>query len=131
MFLIFNPVRAEAADGFETYVRDVLGPAVASHEPEMLDKVELWRASEPEPGDAGIIVYAFLARGVSSWEELELEPAFRSHYGEEEAEKALEQFGKFFADHRAWVESWSSREVDEGEGSQYGWRLERRSMRTT
>ncbi len=129
MFVILNPVRADAAEDFETYVREVLSPAVASHQPEMLGKVELWRASEPEPGDAGIIVYAFLARGVTSWEELELAPAFRSHYGEQQAETELGRFGRFFVDHRAWIGSWSSRELDEDETSQYGWRMEQRSMK--
>ena len=126
--LILNPVRSELAEEFERYVRDVLAPAVAAHQTGMLSKVRLWRAAEPEPGTTGIIIYAFVAQGVSSWEDMDLRPPFTAHYGEAEAGRLLEQFNSFFVDHRTWVESWNAHEVGEEDGPQYGWQMEDRPM---
>jgi hypothetical protein len=123
-FLILNPVRTERAEDFERYVREVIGPAVGAQQPAMLSKVRLWRASEPEPGATGILIYAFVVEGASSWEDLNLAPLFSAHYGDDEAGRLLKQFDEFFVDHGTWVESWSAHEVGEENGPQYGWQME-------
>src|SRR5680860_1562981 len=53
-FLILNPVHTDRADDFEVFVREVMGPAVQAQQPELRDKVRLWKASEPEPGSGAI-----------------------------------------------------------------------------
>jgi len=133
-FLILNPVLTDRVVDFEAFTRDVLAPAVQAHSPETSDKVQLWKASEPEPGADGITIYAFVADGVSSWDDLDLLPAFTAHYGEEEAKRHLETFGGFFADHRAWAASWAAAfgpEAEDEEGRQYGWQMQHLPMYPT
>ena len=128
VFLILNPVRTELAGQFEAFVSDILGPAVAAHQPELRDKVRLWRATEPEPGAQSITIYAFVAQGVSSWADLDLLPAFTEHFGADEAERHLERFNDLFVDPRTWMTAWTRAWAEEGSGDdvarQYGWQME-------
>ena len=128
VFLILNPVRTELADQFEAFVSGVLRPAVAAHHPELNDKVRLWRATEPEPGAQAITVYAFVAQGVSSWEDLDLLPAFTAQFGAEGAERHLARFNDLFVDHQAWMtawtRAWSDDESDDDGARQYGWQMQ-------
>ena len=126
VFLILNPVRTELTDQFEAFVKDILRPAVAAHQPELSDKVRLWRATEPEPGAQTVTIYAFVAEGVSSWEDLDLLPSFTEHFGAEEAERHLARFNDLFVDHQTWSEAWTRAWTEEGSGAdgrQFGWQM--------
>lgn len=130
-FLILNPVHTDRAGEFEVFVRDVLGPAVQAQQPELRDKVRLWKASEPEPGSGAITIFAFVAEGVSSWDDLDLLPTFTAHYGAEEAKRLLDTFGDFFADNQVWAAAWTaamSPGAGEEEGRQYGWQMQQLSI---
>lgn len=128
VFLILNPVRTELADQFEAFVNDILGPAVAAHQPELSGRVRLWRATEPEPGAQAITIYAFVAQGVSSWEDLDLLPAFTEHFGADGAQRHLADFNDFFVDHQTWMTAWTRAWTEEGGGDdvarQYGWQMQ-------
>ena len=122
-FLILNPVKAARATEFEVFVRDVLQPAVQAHRPEIAKKVRLWKASDPEPGEA-LIIFAFVAEGIPSWEDLDLLPSFTAHYGETEAEELLETFGSFFVQGGEWAAAWAAAMAAEEGAQQYGWQMQ-------
>lgn len=122
-FLILNPVKTSRAAEFEAFIRDVLQPAVTAHRPDIADRVRLWKASEPEPG-AALTIYAFVAEGVSSWEDLDLMPAFTARFGEAEAQRSIETFGSFFVERRDWAAAWAEALTGEEGGKQYGWQME-------
>lgn len=123
LFLILNPVKTSRAAEFEAFFRDVLQPAVQAHNPDVADKVRLWKATEPEPGEA-LTIYVFVAEGVSSWADLDLMPAFTAQFGEAGARSSLEIFGGFFAERRDWAATWAEAMTAEEGGKQYGWQLE-------
>ncbi len=121
-FLILNPVEATRASEFEAFVRDVLQPAVQAQQPDIAHKVRLWRASEPEPG-ASIIIFAFVAEGISSWDDLNLLPVFTAQYGEAEALDLLDTFGSFFVEGREWATAWAAAVAADEGAQQYGWQM--------
>ncbi len=123
-FLILNPVKTDQATEFEAFVREVLQPAVEAHQPEIATKVRLWRASENEPGE-GFTIFAFVAEGVASWEDLNLLPAFSAQYGDDQAQQLLETFSGFFVRGREWAAAWEAAMSDDDEGArQYGWQMQ-------
>ena len=65
--LAINPVREDRAEDFEEWLRSVVVPAMRTHQPHLVDKVTVLRATEAE---GGVITYAFLAEGgePADWE---------------------------------------------------------------
>ena len=121
-FLILNPVKAHQAAAFEAFVREVLQPAVQAHQPEVATQVRLWRASEPEPGDA-FVIFVFVAEGVASWEDLDLLPVFTAEYDDAQAQQHLETFSNFFVSGSEWAAAWASAMSEDDGGQQYGWQM--------
>jgi hypothetical protein len=85
--LAINPVLAERADDFEEWLRTVVVPAMRTHQPQLVDKVTVLRATEAE---GGVITYAFLGEGgePADWE---LEPLLERALGADGAARAMSQ----------------------------------------
>ena len=85
--LAINPVLAERADDFEEWLRTVVVPAMQTHQPHLVDKVTVLRATEAE---GGVITYAVLAEGgePADWE---LEPLLERALGADGAARAMSQ----------------------------------------
>ena len=83
--LAINPVRAERADDFEEWLRAVVLPAMRTHQPELVGRVMVLRATETVDG---VTAFAFLAEGgePADWE---LEPLLERALGADGAAREM------------------------------------------
>ena len=85
--LAINPVLAERADDFEEWLRAVVVPAMRTHQPELVNRVTVLRATETVDG---VTTFAFLAQGgePADWE---LEPLLERALGRDDATREMAQ----------------------------------------
>jgi hypothetical protein len=98
--LAINPVLAERADDFEEWLRAVVFPAMRTHQPELVDRVAVLRATETVDG---VTTFAFLAEGGEP-DEWELEPLLERALGREGATREMaEMTGMLREEQYGWL----------------------------
>jgi hypothetical protein len=98
--IFINPITTGRADEWESFVRSVVMPVVASRRPEILDRVRLLRAGGQDDGSTP---FAFVFEG-GDMDDYDLEPLFTAEYGEEEAQRRLQEWEEMFArDQYGWA----------------------------
>jgi hypothetical protein len=87
--IALNPVRADRADEFETFLRSVVVPATHAQRPDLDGQWRVLRADEPD--DEGIVLFAFVCEGgvPGDWE---LRPILEKQLGTQGADRAMKEF---------------------------------------
>jgi hypothetical protein len=85
MLIAVNPVRAERADDFESWLGSVVVPAMREHQPHLEGRWRILRGTEAEDG---VVVFAFLFHGGSD-DDWDLRALLEKALGPEAADRAL------------------------------------------
>ncbi len=94
-----NDVRADRADDFENWLRAVVAPAMAEHQPHLEGRWRVLRGTEVEDG---VVVFAFVCTGGTD-EDWELQPLLEKSLGAQGAEQALADMrGMLAEDQHGW-----------------------------
>jgi hypothetical protein len=118
LHLVLHPVRADRAEDFERFLRDVVGPAARAQRPDLEGR---WRAMRSTGPTNGVVTYAFLLEGGSLAEDWELGLLVGPHFGEQEAERLFNEWSETFAP----LEPWANEAASSGrESNQAVWTLE-------
>ena len=80
-----NEVRAERADDFENWLRTVVVPVMAEHQPHLDGRWHVLRGTDTEDG---VVVFAFLFDGGTD-DDWKLRPLLEKALGSEGADRAL------------------------------------------
>jgi hypothetical protein len=89
-YIAVNPVKASRRSEFETFLREVVVPAVEKVRPEDGD---LWDALRPAGSADGGHVFVFY--GDDSLDDWSLDALLRGAYGDEEGSARMEEFEQF------------------------------------
>ena len=100
LHLVLHPVRADRADDFERFLRDVVEPAVRAQRPDLEGR---WRAMRSTGPSDGVVTYAFFLEGGSLNDDWELGLVVPAHVGEDEAERLFSAWGETFAPIDRWA----------------------------
>ena len=118
LHLGLNPVRADRAGDFERFLTEIVVPAVRAQRPDLDGRWRVMRSSEPSDG---VVTYAFMLEGGSLAEDWELGILLPAHYGQEEADRLVNEWVETFAP----IEAWAQAAADSGrEANQAVWTLE-------
>lgn len=118
LHVVLQPVKAERARDFERFVTEVVAPAV---EAERTDLSPRWRVMRSSEAANGIVTFAFLLEGGSLTEDWELDALLSAHYGQQEAQRLMEDWANTFAP----LTDWADAAVSAGqESNQVVWTLE-------
>jgi hypothetical protein len=94
-FLALTPVKADRRGDFESFLREVVTPAVSQTRPELAQQ---WQALSPEVDDPdGTAVYALLFYGDAPLEDWDVGDLLLEAYGEEAGRQRMEQFESFLS----------------------------------
>lgn len=110
--IYLNPVRADRAEDFERFLSDVVRPATASLRPHLVGRWQLLKATNPEPADAGVITYALIFDGGDLDEDWDLAKILPAHYGDDEADRLLEEWSSTFASYQSWIAALGEQDDD-------------------
>ena len=102
LHLGLNPVRSDRAEDFERFLAEVVVPAVRAQRPDLDGRWRVMRASEPA-GD--VVTYAFMFDGGSLMQDWDLGILLPGHYGQDEAERLIREWGDTFAPLDTWAEA--------------------------
>jgi hypothetical protein len=116
--IYLNPVAVDRAEEFETFLFEVVAPALAAQRPELVDRWRVLKATAPETADPSVVTYAFLFDGGDLAEDWDLDKLLPAHYGQEEAERLGSAWMECFAPFQNWVDAVASRGRHE---PQVGW----------
>jgi hypothetical protein len=116
--LYLNPVAADRAQEFERFLLDVVEPAIRGHRPDLIGRWRILKPTQPETGDDGVLTYAFLFDGGDLDEDWELAKLLPQEYGEDEAQRLIQNCFALFVPYRRWVTSMGE---SENEITQRGW----------
>ena len=105
LHLVLHPVRADRADDFEQFLRDVVVPAVRAQRPDLEGR---WRAMRSPSPTTGVVTYAFILEGGNLAEDWELGLVVGPHFGEQEAERLFKEWSETFAPLESWAEGAAS-----------------------
>jgi hypothetical protein len=109
-----TPITAARADDFDTFLRDVVAPAVEARRPQVAGR---WRALKPDKRDGDCLTYVFLFDGGDLDADWDLVPVFEEHYGADEAARLFEQWGGMAPE----TEQWAGALVPIDGSGQVGW----------
>ena len=115
--MYLNPVRADRVAAFEEFLDKVDG-AMRSDRPDLVGRWQVLKATEPEEADQGVITYAFVFQGGDLDADWDLTVLLPAHFGAEEAERMLREWGENFVPFRDWVAALGS---PDDEITQVGW----------
>ena len=118
LHLVLQPVRADRADDFERFLRDVVVPAVRAQRPDLEGR---WRAMRSSGPSDDVITYAFILDGGSLEDDWELDRLVPAHFGADEAARLFSDWGQTFAPLDPWAEAAASAGR---ESNQVVWTLE-------
>ena len=118
LHLGLNPVRSDRTEDFERFLAEVVVPAVRAQRPDLDGRWRVMRASEPA-GD--VVTYAFMFDGGSLMQDWDLGILLPAHYGQDEADRLIREWGDTFAPLDAWAEAAVSAG---GDSNQMVWTME-------
>jgi hypothetical protein len=118
LHVVLHPVRADRADDFEKFLRDVVRPAVRAQRPELDARWRVLRSIGPSDG---AVTYVFILEGGSLEDDWELDVVVPAQFGQDEAERLFSDWSETFAPLAPWAEA----AVSSGrETNQLVWTLE-------
>jgi hypothetical protein len=89
-YIALTPVRADRRSAFESFIRDVVVPAVEQVRPDLRDK---WEVLVPaQAADGGDENYALLFYGEATLQDWDLPTLLTAAYGEEDGPRRFEEF---------------------------------------
>lgn len=116
--LFLNPVKADRAEEFEAFLREVAQPVTLALRPELAGKWRLLKPAAPEAGDASVVTYGLLFEGGSLEDDWDLYKLLAEHHGAEEAERLMARWVDTFAGGVTWV---NALQQTDDEPTQIGW----------
>jgi hypothetical protein len=118
LHLGLNPVRAVRAEDFERFLSEIVVPAVRAQRPDLDGRWRVMRSSGPSDN---VVTYAFMLEGGSLEEDWELGVLLPAHYGQEEADRLINEWLETFAPLDAWAQAAAA---SGREANQVVWTLE-------
>jgi hypothetical protein len=95
-FIAINHIKAGQEQAFETFIRDVVVPAVRQARPHLADQWQTLRPSEEQPADSSWRTYIVLFYGERPLDDWDLAPMLKEVHGEDEGARLDEQFADFY-----------------------------------
>jgi len=118
LHLGLNPVLSERAEDFERFLVEVVQPAIRAQRPDLDGR---WRVMRSGGQSDDVVTYAFIFEGGSLEKDWELGVLLPAHYGEEEADRLINDWAETFAP----LDAWGEATVSAGrESNQVVWTLE-------
>jgi hypothetical protein len=118
LHLGLNPVRADRARDFERFLIEIVVPAVRAQRPDLDGR---WRVMRSSGSSDEVVTYAFMLEGGSLAEDWELGILLPAQYGQEEADRLINEWVETFAPLDAWAQATASSGRD---ANQAVWTLE-------
>ena len=118
LHVVLHPVQAERASDFERFVTEVVRPAVHAQRPDLDGR---WRFMRSTGTANGVATFAFLLQGGSLTDDWELDVILPAQYGQQEADRLVEEWVETFAPLGPWAESAVSAAPN---SNQVAWSLE-------
>jgi hypothetical protein len=119
LHLGLNPVRADRAEDFERFLSEIVVPAVRAQRPDLDGRWRVMRSSGPSDN---VLTYVFMLEGGSLDQDWELGILLPAHYGQEEADRLINEWVETFAP----LDEWAQAAAASGrEANQAVWTLER------
>src|SRR5215510_4369786 len=102
LHVVLNPVRADRAGDFESFLTDVVAPAVRAQRPDLDGRWQVFRSPASEEGT---VTFVFLLDGGSLEEDWELDRILPAHLGQEEAERLVTEWTQSFTPLQTWADA--------------------------
>ena len=119
--IYLNPVAADRSADFEKFLRDIVEPVLQESRPDLVGKYRYLKATQPDGDEPAVVTYAFIFDGGDLDEDWELNRLLSPRYGDEEAERLLDEWGATFIPLERWLAALGGRADGSG---QVGWTFE-------
>ncbi len=119
--IYLNSVAADRCAEFETFLAEVVEPVIRESRPDLVGKYHYLKATQPDSDEPAVVTYAFIFDGGDLDEDWELHRLLSPRYGDDEAERMLNEWGGTFAPLEQWLSALGERADGPG---QIGWTFE-------
>lgn len=119
--IYLNSVAVDRSAEFEKFLSDTVEPLVQETRPDLVGKYRYLRATRPDSDKRAVVTYAFIFDGGNLEEDWELHRLLSPRYGDQEAERLLDEWGRTFVPLEQWLAALGERADESG---QIGWTFE-------
>ena len=101
--IYLTPVRADQAEDFERFLREVAHPTALAQRPELAHRYKVLRPTRAGGSDGEVLTYALVFEGGDLDNDWDLGRLLEERHGEEEGRRLLERWVGTFASARQWA----------------------------